>query len=292
VIASLLQVKHLVLCVNKMDLVDWDEARFDQICAEFGDFAAKLDIDDLMFVPVSALLGDNVVSHSPNMPWYEGPTLLHHLEHVYIGSDRNLIDARFPVQYVIRPMSHDHHDYRGYAGQVASGMFRSGDEVIVLPSGFTTTVASIDKHEGPVVQAFPPMSVTIRLADDLDVSRGDMICRPHNMPHVTQDVDAMVCWFHERPLQAGATLAVKHTARWTRARVQELQYRLDVNTLHREDGQSALAMNDIGRVTVRTANPLFVDEYRRNRVTGSFILVDEATFETVGAGMILGAGGQ
>ncbi len=290
VIASLLQVKHLVLCVNKMDLVDHDEARFEEICAEFGDFAAKLEIDDLTFVPISALEGDNVVHHSPNMPWYEGPTLLHHLEHVYIGSDRNLIDARFPVQYVIRPMSHDHHDYRGYAGQVASGMLRPGDEIVVLPSGFTTTVAGIDTADGPVVEAFPPMSVTVRLADDLDVSRGDMLCRPNNMPDVTQDVDAMVCWFSERPLQAGATLAVKHTTRWSRARVQALPYRLDVNTLRREEGPAALAMNDIGRVSLRTANPLFVDEYRRNRTTGSFILVDEGTHETVGAGMILGTG--
>jgi bifunctional enzyme CysN/CysC len=289
VIASLLQVKHLVLCVNKMDLVDFDEERFEEICAEFGDFAAKLEIDDLTFVPVSALLGDNVVSHSPNTNWYEGPTLLHHLEHLYIGSDRNLIDARFPVQYVVRPMSHEHHDYRGYAGQVASGMFRAGDEVVVLPTGFTTTVAGIDHYDGPVEQAFPPMSVTIRLADDLDVSRGDMLCRPHNTPQVTQDVDAMVCWFSEQPLRSGATLAVKHTARWSRARVQELQYRLDVNTLHRDEEHGSLAMNDVGRVTLRTALPLFVDEYRRNRVTGSFILVDEGTSETVGAGMVLAA---
>jgi bifunctional enzyme CysN/CysC len=187
-------------------------------------------------------------------------------------------------------MSHDHHDYRGYAGQVASGMLRPGDEVVVLPSGFTTTVAGIDTADGPVVEAFPPMSVTVRLADNLDVSRGDMLCRPNNMPDVTQDVDAMVCWFSERPLQAGATLAVKHTTRWSRARVQALPYRLDVNTLRREEGPAALAMNDIGRVSLRTANPLFVDEYRRNRTTGSFILVDEGTHETVGAGMILGTG--
>ena len=198
VIASLLQVKHLVLCVNKMDLVDFDEGRFDEICAEFTDFAAKLDIDDLTFIPISALHGDNVVQHSPNTPWYEGPTLLHHLEHVYIGSDRNLIDARFPVQYVIRPMSHDHHDYRGYAGQVASGMFRPGDEVLVLPSGFTTTIEGIDCDGGEVDEAYPPMSVSIRLADDLDVSRGDMICRPNNAPTATQDIDAMICWFNER----------------------------------------------------------------------------------------------
>jgi len=287
VIASLLQVKHLVLCVNKMDLVDFDEQRFDEICAEFTEFAAKLDIDDLTFVPVSALHGDNVVSHSPHTPWYEGPTLLHHLEHVYIGSDRNLIDARFPVQYVLRPMSHEHHDYRGYAGQVASGMFRPGDEVLVLPSGFTTTIAGIDEYGGPVDEAFPPMSVSIRLADDLDISRGDMISRPNNAPTVSQDVDAMVCWFSERPLQAGGVYSIKHTTRAARAKAQHLQYRLDVNSLHRDESHHALAMNDIGRVTFRTTVPLFVDEYRRNRFTGSFILIDEGTFETVGAGMIL-----
>jgi bifunctional enzyme CysN/CysC len=289
VIASLLQVKHLVLCVNKMDLVDFDEDRYDEVCAEFSEFAAKLDVDDLTFVPISALHGDNVVQHSPNTPWYEGPTLLHHLEHVYIGSDRNLIDARFPVQYVVRPMSHEHHDYRGYAGQVASGMFRPGDEVLVLPSGFNTTIAGIDVFGGPVDEACPPMSVNIRLADDLDVSRGDLICRPNNAPTVTQDVDAMICWFSERPLQNGQIFGIKHTSRMARARVQDLHYRLDVNSLHRDEDHSVLAMNDIGRVSLRTTVPLFVDEYRRNRITGSFILIDEGTFETVGAGMILAA---
>lgn len=287
VIASLLQVKHLVLCVNKMDLVDYDEKVFEAVCEEFGAFAAKLEIDDLTFIPISALVGDNVVEHSVNTPWYEGPTLLHHLEHVYIGSDRNLIDARFPVQYVIRPMSHDHHDYRGYAGQVASGTFRPGDEVLVLPSGFTTTVAGIDIHGTPTDQALPPMSVALRLADNLDVSRGDMICRPHNSPRVTQDLDAMVCWFSDTPMRSGMTLAIKHTTRWAKVKVQDIAYRLDVNTLHRDESQGALTMNDIGRVSLRTAVPLFVDEYRRNRATGSFILVDESSHETVGAGMII-----
>jgi bifunctional enzyme CysN/CysC len=288
VIASLLQVRHLVLCVNKMDLVDYDEDRFEEICAEFTEFAGKLEIDDLTFVPISALHGDNVVTHSHNTPWYGGPTLLHHLEHLYIGSDRNLIDARFPVQFVIRPMSHDHHDYRGYAGQVASGIFRAGDEVMVLPTGFVTTVAGIDAYGGPVEDAFPPMSVSIRLADDLDVSRGDMICRPHNTPTSTQNIDAMVCWFHEQPLREGAIYSIKHTTRVARCRVQGLQYRLDVNSLHRDENPGAIAMNDMGRVSLRTTVPLFVDEYRRNRITGSFILVDEGTDETVGAGMILG----
>ncbi len=237
VIASLLQVKHLVLCVNKMDLVDYSQERFDEICDDFTAFASKLDIDDLTFIPVSALLGDNVTEHSANTPWYEGPSLLHHLEHVYIGSDRNLIDVRFPVQYVIRPMSHEHHDYRGYAGQVASGILRPGDEVVVLPSGFETTIAGIDEFGGPVDEAFPPMSVSVRLADDVDVSRGDMLARPHNMPTVTQDVDAMVCWFHEQPLRAGATYAIKHTTRTAKARVQELHYRLDVNSLSRDESR-------------------------------------------------------
>jgi bifunctional enzyme CysN/CysC len=289
VIASLLQVKHLVLCVNKMDLVEYSRERFDEICAEFTEFATKLDIDDLTFIPVSALHGDNITTHSPNMPWYEGATLLHYLENVYIASDRNLIDLRFPVQYVIRPMSHEHHDYRGYAGEVASGQIRPGDEVTVLPSGFMTTVASVDVFGGPVPEAFPPMSVSVRLADEIDISRGDMLARPNNLPTVTQDVDAMVCWFSERPLRVGATYMIKHTTRTARVRVQNLNYRLDVNSLHRDEEHGALAMNDMGRVGLRAAVPLFIDEYRRNRRTGSFILIDEATFETVGAGMVLGS---
>jgi bifunctional enzyme CysN/CysC len=290
VIASLLQVKHLVLCVNKLDLVDYDERRFEEICAEFTDFAAKLDVDDLTFIPISALHGDNVTAHSPNTPWYEGPTLLHHLEHVYIGSDRNLIDPRFPVQLVIRPMSNDHHDYRGYAGQVAGGIFRPGDEVMVMPSGFSTTIAGIDEYGGPIDEAFPPMSVTIRLTDELDISRGDLLCRPNNAPTATQDIQAQVCWFSpERVLQPGNQYAIKHTTRNVRCRVQELLYRLDVNTLSRDDTCTALTLNEIGRVKLRTTQPLFVDEYRRNRNTGSFILIDEATNETVAAGMIIGS---
>ncbi len=291
VIASLLQVKHLVLCVNKMDLVDYSQARFDEICEEFSEFASKLDIDDLTFVPVSALHGDNITTHSPNMAWYEGPTLLHYLEHVYIGSDRNLIDVRFPVQYVIRPMSHEYHDYRGYAGEVASGILRPGDEVMVLPSGFTTTIAAIDQYGGAVDEAVPPMSVSVRLADDIDISRGDMLCRPHNAPTATQDVDAMVCWFSDKPLREGGTYTIKHTTRSARARVQKLHYLLDVNSLRRDEERGELALNDLGRITLRTAAPLFVDEYRRNRITGSFILIDEGTFETVGGGMILGSPG-
>jgi bifunctional enzyme CysN/CysC len=287
-LAALLRVPHIVVCINKMDLVDYDEARFEEIKAEFRQFATKLDVADLTFVPISALHGDNVVHRSENMPWYEGSSLLHHLEEVHIASDRNLIDVRFPVQYVIRPRDDAHHDYRGYAGQVAGGVLKKGDEVVVLPSGFTSRIEAIETMDGPVDEAFAPMSVTVRLADDLDVSRGDMICRPHNQPHVTQDVEAMVAWMHERPLQVGGKYVIRHTTREARALVQGLQYRLDVNTLHRDETAETLGLNDIGRISLRTTKPLFTDEYRRNRSTGSFILIDEVTNATVGAGMILG----
>jgi bifunctional enzyme CysN/CysC len=289
-IASLLRVPHLVLCVNKMDLVDYDEAVFERIRNEFRQFATKLDIGDLTFIPVSALLGDNVVHRSANMPWYDGSSLLHHLEEVHIASDRNLIDARFPVQYVIRPQhqtNRELHDYRGYAGVVAGGVFKPGDDVVVLPSGLATTIESIDTADGPVEEAFAPMSVTIRLSDDVDVSRGDMICRPHNQPKVTQDVAAMVCWLADQPLNVRGMYAMKHTTSNVRAQVRELEYRIDVNTLHRDETAESLSLNEIGRVMLRTTKPLFVDEYRRNRITGSFLLIDEATGATVGAGMML-----
>ena len=288
-LASLLGIPHLVLCVNKMDLVDWSQERFEEIKAEFRAFAMKLEVRDLTFVPISALHGDNVVERSTNMRWYEGSALLHHLEEVHIASDRNLIDARFPVQYVVRPMSDEHHDYRGYAGTMAGGVLKPGDEVVVLPSGFASTIEAIETADGPVSEAFAPMAVTVRLSDDVDVSRGDMICRVHNRPHVGQDIEAMVCWMTaERDLRPGAKLAVKHTTRWGRALVKDLQYRLDVNTLHRDESSAGLTLNEIGRVRLRTTVPLFFDEYRRNRATGSFILVDEVTNNTVAAGMILG----
>jgi bifunctional enzyme CysN/CysC len=288
-IASLLRIPHLVVAVNKMDLVDYDRERFDEIVDEFRRFAAKLDISDLTFIPISALNGDNVVSRSANMEWFEGSSLLHHLETVHIASDRNLIDARFPVQYVLRPNNDEFHDYRGYAGRIASGVFKPGDEVVVLPSGFSSTIAGIDTFDGPVDEAFAPMSVTIRLSDEIDVSRGDMICRPQNQPTSSQDIEAMVCWLTEASsLSARTKLTIKHTTRTARAMVRDLHYRLDINTLHREDGVDALALNEIGRVTLRTTQPLFFDEYRRSRETGSFILIDEATNSTVGAGMILG----
>ncbi|MEA3019307.1 MAG: bifunctional enzyme CysN/CysC, partial [Actinomycetota bacterium] len=285
-LSSLLGIPHLVLCVNKMDLVDWSESRFEEIKNEFRDFAMKLEVHDLTFIPVSALHGDNVVHRSLNMPWYEGTSLLHHLEEVHIASDRNLIDVRFPVQYVIRPRNDEFHDYRGYAGQIAGGVLKAGDEIVVLPSGFTSTIASIDTADGPVDEAFPPMSVTVRLTDDLDVSRGDMICRPHNQPTVSQDVDAMICWLSEQPMKPRGKYVVKHTTREARALLTDLQYRLDVNTLHRDESAETLSLNEIGRITMRATLPLFTDEYRRNRTTGSFILVDEASFATVAAGMI------
>jgi hypothetical protein len=246
-------VPHLVLCVNKMDLVDWDKAVYDKIADEFTSFAAKLDAPDLTIIPISALNGDNIASRSDKSPWYEGPSLLHHLEHVHIASDRNLVDVRFPVQYVIRPQSTTVTDYRGYAGQVASGVLKPGDEVMVLPSGLTSTIAGIDTADGPVDEAFPPMSVTVRLADEIDISRGDMICRPHNAPGVAQDIEAMLCWMDETaPLRVGGKYSIKHTTRTARTVVRGLQYRLDVNTLHRDENADQLTLNEIGRVRLRT----------------------------------------
>jgi bifunctional enzyme CysN/CysC len=285
-LASLLRVPHIVVAVNKMDLVDWSEEVYETIRDEFTAFAAKLNVPDLTVVPVSALHGDNVVTRSERTPWYQGSSLLHHLEHVHVASDRNLVDVRFPVQYVVRPQSDAFHDYRGYAGTVASGVLKPGDEVQVLPSGLTTTIAAIDGPRGPVDEAFAPMAVTVRLTDDLDVSRGDLICRPANAPHAAQDLDAMVAWMTDEPLRPRQRLAVKHTTRTVRAMVKDVQYRLDVNTLHRDPAVAELGLNDIGRVRLRTTQPLFVDDYSRNRVTGRFILIDEATNATVGAGML------
>lgn len=288
-IASLLRVPHLVLCVNKMDLVDFSEERYNEIVDEFREFAVRLDVHDLRFIPVSALDGDNVVKESDRTPWYNGPSLLHLLEDIYIASDRNLIDCRFPVQYVIRPQTMEYQDYRGYAGRVTGGVFKPGDDVVVLPSGFQSKIAAIDTYDGPVSEAVPPMAVTIRIEDDLDISRGDMICRPHNRPHVGQDIDSVVCWLSESvSLRPGAKLGIKHTTRSARALVTDLQYRLDINTLHRDESADQLVLNEIGRIRLRTTQPLFFDPYRQNRGTGSFILIDEATNATVGAGMITG----
>jgi bifunctional enzyme CysN/CysC len=287
-LASLLRVPHMLVCINKMDLVDYDQNVFDAIREEFASFASKLEVGDLAFVPISALDGDNVVQRSPNMNWYEGASLLHHLEQVYIASDRNLIDPRMPVQWVIRPKSAAYHDFRGYGGTVAGGVFRAGDEVTVVPSGLTTKIASIETFDGPVEEAYPPMSVVIRLEEDLDVSRGDVICRPHNKPVIGQDIEAMVCWMIDRQLKPGDFLALKHTTRWVRAVVRDIHYRLDVNTLHRDDSVSALGLNEVGRLTLRVTQPIYYDSYRRNRATGSFILAAEDTNVTCGAGMILG----
>jgi bifunctional enzyme CysN/CysC len=286
-IASLLRIPHLVVCVNKMDLVDFDQEVFERILGEFSGWAAKLEVSDMTFIPISALHGDNVVERSDRMPWYDGPSLLYHLEHVHVASDRNLVDARFPVQWVVRPMSDEHHDYRGYAGEVASGVFRVGNEVVVLPSGIETRIAGIDTYEGPREDAFPPLSVTLRLEDDIDVSRGDMIARPHNRPGEARDVEAMVCWMSERPLQPSGRYRIKHTTRTVLAKADQLRYRIDVNTLHRHEDAEELSLNEIGRLRLRLSSPLFLDEYRRNRATGSFILIDESTNDTVGAGMVL-----
>lgn len=290
VLLSLLRVPHLVLCVNKMDLVDFSEERFDAIHHEFTQFATKLNIPDLEVIPISALQGDNVVHRSENMPWYDGPSLMHHLEHVHVASDRDLVDTRFPVQYVIRPQSDEFHDYRGYAGQVAGGVLKKGDEVVVLPSGLTSRISGIDLFDSEVDEAFPPMSVTVRLEDDVDVSRGDMIARINNAPRPSQDIDAMVCWMTNAPLKPRQKLAIKHTTRMGRALVKDIQYRLDVNTLHRDMETKELGLNEIGRVQLRTTVPLLCDPYSKNRTTGSFVLIDEATGVTVGAGMINSGG--
>ncbi len=287
-IASLLRIPHLVVAVNKMDLVDYDQEVFESVRKEFAEFATRLDVPDLTFIPVSALHGDNIVDRSATMDWYRGATLLHHLEEVHIASDRNMVDPRFPVQYVIRPQSKQHHDFRGYAGTIAGGVMKPGDEIAALPSGFTSKIKAVLSPDGSELsEAYAPMSVTVLLEDELDVSRGDMICRVNNQPDVTQDLEAMVCWMSEASqLTVGSKLAIKHTTRWARAVVKDFRYRLDINTLSRDEGATALSLNEIGRVRLRTTQPLFADTYRRNRTTGSFILVDEATNVTVGAGMI------
>jgi bifunctional enzyme CysN/CysC len=288
-IASLLRIPHLVVCINKMDLVDWSEDAFEQIRGEFQEFAARLEIADVTFIPMSALHGDNVVERSPRMPWYQGPPLLHHLETVHIASDRNLIDCRFPVQWIVRPQSDQHHDYRGYAGPVAAGVFKVGDEVVALPSGFVTRIDGIDAWPQSLDQAFPPLAVTLRLADDIDIGRGDMICRPNNRPEVGQDIDALIVWMAEAPMTPGGKYAIKHTTRTARSLVQTVRYRLNIQTLHREEHAGGLGLNEIGRVSLRTTRPLFYDEFRRCKPTGSFILIDESSNSTVGAGMITGA---
>ena len=286
-LASLLGVQHVVLAVNKMDLIDWDEERFTWIRDEFHAFAARLDIHDVTTIPMSALHGDNVVTKSARAPWYDGPPLLSHLEDVYIAGDRNLVDARFPVQYVIRPQTREHADHRSYAGTVASGIMRPGDEVVVLPSGKTSRITAIEGPEGAVAEAFPPMAVSISLADDIDISRGDMLARPQNQPVAATEFDATLCWMaDDAACEPGRDYVIKQTTRTTRARIAALDYRLDVNTLHRDKSATALKLNELGRVTLRTQVPLLLDEYSRNAATGSFILIDPDTNVTVAAGMV------
>jgi sulfate adenylyltransferase subunit 1 len=286
-IASLLQIPHLLICVNKMDLVDYKAEVFEQIRREFADFAIKLNIKDLQFIPISALKGDNVVHKSDEMPWYDGSTLLYYLDHVHIASDHNLIDCRFPIQMVIRPNSDAFHDYRAYAGQVAGGILKKGDTVTLLPSGFSSKIAAIEMAGEAVEEAFPPMSVAIRLEDDLDLSRGDMLVRPNNQPQISQDIDVMMCWFSSKPLQDRGKYLLVHTTKEVRCMVKVIHYKLDINTLHRNQEDKQVCMNDICRLQLRTTQPLFTDTYNKNRITGSLILIDEATNETVGAGMVI-----
>jgi sulfate adenylyltransferase subunit 1 len=287
-IANLLRIQHLVVAVNKMDLVDYSEEVYNKIVKDFRDFASRLDnIVEITDIPISALNGDNVVDKSEHMPWYQGPTFLYHLEHVYVGGEENHVDARFPVQWVIRPMSDEWHDFRGYAGRVAGGVFKPGDEVTVLPSGFTTRVKAIHSPEGELAEAFAPQSVCITLEEEIDISRGDTLVKTNNPPIVSQDIEAMICWFSAKTMPPKAKLVIRHTTQETKAIIQEVKYHVDINTLHKVEGVDGFSMNDIGRITLRTAVPLIHDSYRRNRTTGSFILIDPGTNETVAAGMII-----
>ena len=287
IIASLLQIPHLIVCINKMDLVDYQEDTFQSIKKDFEHFSTKLDVNDIRFIPISALNGDNVVNRSEKMAWYEGSTLLYTLENLHIGSDYNHIDCRFPVQTVIRPKTEAYHDYRGYAGKIASGVFKPGDEIIILPSGFTSKIKTIDTFGGPISEAFAPMSVTIQLADDIDVSRGDMLVRSNNQADLNQDIEVMMCWLHNQEPSPRAKYIIKHTTSEAKAIIKNVRYKLDVNTLHRNIENLNIGMSDIARVQLRTTKPLLTDSYRKNRTTGSIILIDESTYETVAAGMII-----
>ncbi len=286
-IASLLQIPHLIVCINKMDLVDYSEEAYQKVVDQYKDFASKLDVKDIRFIPISALHGDNVVNRSENMKWYQGETLMHTLETIHIGSDQNHIDCRFPVQTVIRPHSDEYHDYRGYAGRIAGGVFKPGDDVMVLPSGFSSKIKSIDTYDGPLQEAFAPMSVTLTLEDDIDISRGDMIVRPNNQPEPSQDLDVMLCWLNQRGPMPGAKYTIRHTSNEARCMIKNILYKVDINTLHRLEDDKDIKGNDIARVQIRTTKPLLADPYNDNRNTGSIILVDEATNETVAAGMMI-----
>jgi sulfate adenylyltransferase subunit 1 len=286
-IASLLQIPHLVICINKMDLVNYSEEVFENIRQDFENISSKLDVKDIRFVPISALKGDNVVERSVNMKWYDGPTLMYLLENLYISSDRNFTDPRFAVQYVIRPQSDEYHDYRGYAGRVSGGLFKPGDKVTILPSGLNTVIKSIDTMNGSLQMAFPPQSVTLTLEDDIDISRGDMIVKENNLPQVGQDITMMICWFNERPMRLGGKYSVKHTTKDVKCVIKEVNFKVDINNLEKNFDDKDIGLNEIAQVTIRTTQPLCYDSYRKNRTTGSLILIEEGTNETVCAGMII-----
>jgi sulfate adenylyltransferase subunit 1 len=286
-IASLLQIPHIIVCVNKMDLVDFSEERFEKIKSDFDKISSKLDVHDIRFVPISAKLGDNVVDRSQHMDWYDGPTLMYLLENIHIASDINHADARFPVQYVIRPMKDEYHDYRGYAGRIDGGVFKPNDAVKVLPSGLKSKIKSIDVFNGHLEEAFAPQSVTITLEDDIDISRGDLIIKDNGLPKSGQDIDMMICWFHEKQMVLGGKYAVKHTTNDLRCVIRDVKHKIDVNTLENITGDKQIGLNDIARISIKTTKPIYYDSYRKNRYTGSIILIDEATNETVAAGMIL-----
>ena len=286
-IASLLQIPHIIVCVNKMDLVDFEEDSYNNVIAQFEEFSSKLMIKDVRFIPISALLGDNVVNRSENMDWYQEAPLLHTLETMHISSDLNKVDARFPVQTVLRPQREGFFDYRGYAGRISSGVFRTGDDVTVIPSGFTSKIKSIDTLDGELKEAHAPMSITITLEDDIDISRGDMIVRSSNIPETSQDIEVMICWLHKNPAKPRAKYTVMHTTNEQKAIIKEIIYKIDINTLKSNRDDDTIGMNDFCKVKMRTTQPLLYDSYRENRVTGSIILIDDATNETVAAGMIL-----
>ena len=289
-ISSLLGINHIVVAINKMDLVDYSEEIYERIRQDYSDFTSKIDLPDINYLPISALKGDNIVTHSPNMPWYHGPTMLYQLENVNLGSDHNFVDSRFAVQYVVRPMSDEYHDYRGYGGRVSGGIFKPGDEVMALPSGFVSKIKSINSFSNDPDDkniAFPPMSCTMELEDDIDISRGDMIVKVNNQPEIGQDIDLMICWMHDKPLNPNTKYTIRHTTKEARCIVKEVLYKVDINTLHRIPNDAKIGLNDIGRIRIRTTSPLFYDSYKKNKTTGSIILVDEENNNTVGAGMIL-----
>ncbi len=286
-IASLLQIKHLIICINKMDLMGYSEEVFNKIKDDFDDFSSKLEIQDIQYIPISALKGDNVVDPSQNMSWFKGSTLLYTLENVHIASDHNFVDSRFPVQRVIRPQSDEYHDFRGYAGRIEGGILKPEDEVVALPSGFNTKIKTIETFEGPLEEAFPPMNVVITLDDEIDISRGDMIVKPYNQPKVGQDIELMVCWLNEKKLMPGGKYTIRHTTKEARCVVKDIRYKVDINTLHKIEDDLTIGLNDIGRILIRTTQPLFYDSYKKNRFTGSIIMIDEFTNETIGAGMII-----